>query len=85
MRKHFMFMIHYVYAFVHEVLTASILGWFAIPSPGKDFGQKEMRASEDETTGRHHQCNEHELGQTWGDGEAQGGLVFCSLWGCKET
>ena len=24
--------------------------------------------------GRHHQCNEHELGQTLGDGEGQGGL-----------
>ena len=36
MGKHFIFMIRYVYAFytVHEVLTASILGWFAIPSPG---------------------------------------------------
>ena len=25
-------------------------------------------------TGRHHQCNEHELGQAPGDGEGQGGL-----------
>ena len=24
--------------------------------------------------GRHHQCNEHELGQTLGDGEGQGAL-----------
>ena len=29
-------------------------------------------------TGQHHQCNEHELGQTPGDGEGQGGLVCCS-------
>ena len=28
--------------------------------------------------GRHHQCNGHELGQTPGDGEGQGGLVCCS-------
>ena len=27
----------------------------------------------------------HELGQTPGDGEGQGGLVFCSPWGCKES
>ena len=26
----------------------------------------------------YHQCNEHELGQTLGDGEGQGGLVCCS-------
>ena len=31
--------------------------------------------------GLHHQCNEHELGQTPGDGEGQGGLGCC---GCKE-
>ena len=35
--------------------------------------------------GRHHQCNEHELGQTPGDGEGQGGLTCSSPWGCKES
>ena len=34
--------------------------------------------------GWHHRCNEHELGQTLGDGEGQGGLVCCSPWGQKE-
>ena len=33
----------------------------------------------------HHQCNGHELGQTLGDGEGQGGLVCCSPWGGKES
>ena len=47
--------------------------------------QKEKRASEDEMTGRHHQCNEHELGQTLGKGEGQGGLVCCYPWGHKES
>ena len=28
--------------------------------------------------------NEHELGQTLGDGEGQGGLACCSSWGHKE-
>ena len=28
-----------------------------------------------------HQCNEHELGQTLGDGEGLGGLVCYSPWG----
>ena len=33
----------------------------------------------------HHRCNGHELGQTLGDGEGQGGLVCCSPWGHKES
>ena len=32
-----------------------------------------------------HQCNKHELGQTPGDGKGQGGLAWCSPWGCKES
>ena len=35
--------------------------------------------------GWHHRCNGHDLGQTSGDGEGQGGLVCCSSWGCKES
>ena len=35
--------------------------------------------------GWHHRCNEHELGQTLGDGEGQGGLACGSPWGCKES
>ena len=55
-----------------------------VPDAGKDWGQKEKRASEDEMAGGHHWCNEHELGQTLGDGEGQGGLSCHSPWGCKE-
>ena len=33
--------------------------------------------------GRPRGCNEHELGQTPGDGEGQGGLACCSPWGCR--
>ena len=47
-----------------------------VPDAGKDWGQK--RTSEDEMAGWHHWCNGHELGQTPGDGEGQGGLVCCS-------
>ena len=32
----------------------------------------------------HHQSNGHELGQTSGDGEGQGGLACCSPPGPKE-
>ena len=34
--------------------------------------------------GWYHKCNGHELGQTPGDGEEQGGLACCSPWGCKK-
>ena len=55
-----------------------------VPDAGKDGGQKEKRASEYEMVGWHHQCNEHELGQTPGDGEGQGSLAYCSPRGPKE-
>ena len=35
--------------------------------------------------GRHHQFNGHELGQTLGDTEGQGSLVWGSPWGHKES
>ena len=35
--------------------------------------------------GWHHQLNGHEFEQTPGDGEGQGGLACCSLWGRKES
>ena len=55
-----------------------------VPDAGKDWGQKHKRASEDEMAGWDHWCNGHELGQTLGGGEGQGGLVCCSPWGHKE-
>ena len=45
---------------------------------------KGERVAEDEMIGRHHRFNGHELGQTPGDGEGQGGLVCHSPWGHKE-
>ena len=41
--------------------------------------------SENETVGWHHQYNGHELGQTPGDGEGQGGPACYSPWGRKES
>ena len=40
-------------------------------------------AIKDEMVGWHHRFNGHELEQTPGDGEEQGSLGGCSLWGCK--
>ena len=33
----------------------------------------------------HHESDGHELGQTLGDGDGQGGLACCSSWGRKES
>ena len=55
------------------------------PDAGKDWGQKEQIASDDEMAGWHYWFNGHELGQTSGDGEGQGGLACCSPWSCKES
>ena len=44
-----------------------------------------MRVSEGEMAGQHLQYNEHEFGQTTGNGEGQGGLAGCSPWACKES
>ena len=41
--------------------------------------------SEDEIAGQYHRCNEHELDQTLGDGEGQGGMACYSPWGHKES
>ena len=41
--------------------------------------------TEDEMVGWHHQLNGHEFEQAPGDGEGQGNLVCCSLWGCEES
>ena len=56
-----------------------------VPDAGKDWRQKEKRASEEEMAEWHHWCNGHELGKTSGDGEGRGGLGCCSPWGHKES
>ena len=56
-----------------------------VPEAGKDRGQKQKRASQDEMPGWHHWCNGHELGRTSGDGEGQQDLVCRSPWDCKKS
>ena len=55
------------------------------PDAGKDRGQEEKRATEDEMVGWHHRLNGHEFEQTLGDSEGQGSLVSCHPWGYKES
>ena len=40
--------------------------------------------TEDEMVGWHPRLNGNEFEQAPGDGEGEGGLECCSLWGCKE-
>ena len=41
--------------------------------------------TEDKIVGWHHQLDGREFHQTPGDGEGQGSLAWCSLWGHKES
>ena len=55
------------------------------PDAGKDWGQEEKGTTEDEMVGWHHRLDGHGFGWTPGAGDGQGGVVRCSLWGCKES
>ena len=46
------------------------------PDAGKDWGQEEKGATEDEMVGWYQWLNGHELEQAQGDGEGQGSLAF---------
>ena len=54
------------------------------PDAGKDWGQEEKGATENEVVEWCHQPNGHEFEQTLGDSEGQGSLACCSPWACKE-
>ena len=50
------------------------------------LGKSEVsRMTEDEIVGWHHLLDGHEFEQALGDGDEQGGLECCSLWGCRES
>ena len=48
------------------------------PDAGKDWGQEEKGATEDEMVGWHHRLNGQKFKQTPGDSEGQGSLACCS-------
>ena len=54
------------------------------PDSGKDWGDEEKKAAEDEMIGWHHQLNGCDFEHTLGDSEGQRRLVCCSSWDCKE-
>ena len=53
------------------------------PDAGKDWGQEEKGATEDEMVGWHHWLNGHEFEQAPGVGDGQESLACCSQWGRK--
>ena len=55
------------------------------PNAGKDWRQKSRGWQRMRWLEWHHQFNGHELGQTLGDSEGQGGRMCCSPWDCKES
>ena len=55
------------------------------PDAGKDGGQEEKGATEDEMVREQYRLNGHEFEQTPGDSEGQGSLACCSSWGCQES
>ena len=48
------------------------------PGTGKDWGQEEKEAAENEMVGWYHHIYGHEFEHTPGDGEGQGSLACCS-------
>ena len=54
------------------------------PDVGKDWGQEEKGAGEDEMVRWHHRLKGHESKQTPGDSEGQGSLVCYSPWDCRQ-
>ena len=55
------------------------------PDAGKDWGQEEKGATEDEMVGWNHQLKGLEFEQAPGDSEELGSLVCCIPWGLKES
>ena len=49
------------------------------PDAGKDWGQEEKGAAEDEMVGWHHQLNGHKFEQTPGNSKGQGNLACCTV------
>ena len=52
---------------------------------GRDCGQEEKGTTEVEMAGWHHRLDGCEFEWILGVGDAQGGLMCCNSWGCKES
>ena len=64
--------------YIQSLIYKYICAW-------KDWRQEGKRMTEDEMVGWYHWLKGHELEQVQGDGEREGILACCSLWGRKES
>ena len=55
------------------------------PDAGKDWGEEEKGATEDEMVRWHHQLSGQKFKQTLGSSERQASLVCCSSWGGEDS
>ena len=55
------------------------------PDAGKDWRQDEKGMTENEMVGWHHRLDGHEFEQVLGNGDRQGSLACCNLWGHKKS
>ena len=69
---------------IHWLPNAKSLLIWKDPVLGKIEGRR-RKMTEYAMGGWHHQLNGHQFEQALGDGEGQGSLVCCSLWGHKES
>ena len=69
--------------------TPDMKSWLSgkYPNAGKDWGQEEKGAAEDEMVGWYHWLDGQSLSKLWDregqDSEGQGSLACCSPWDCK--
>ena len=62
-----------------------VKSWLILKDPdgGKDWGQEEKVATEDEVLGWHYRLNGHGFGWTLAVGDGRRSLACCRPWGCK--
>ena len=68
----------------HSIQSVSIFV-YTLGIHGRGRGQEKKGTAEDEMAGWFHQLDGHEFEWTPGDGDRQGGLVYCDSWGRKES
>ena len=66
-------------------MQSELIGKDPDPDAGKDWGQEEKGAAEDEMGGWRHWLNGHEFEQTPRDGKGQGSLACCSPQGHRKS
>ena len=69
------------WSYSSKTLASHLIG--QDPDAGKNRGQEERKAMENEMVRQHHRLNGHEFEQTLGNNEGRGSLECHSPWGCR--